>query len=172
MRRRGIWWANDPAWRDSRIGLPPRELTTKRMLARAYLRERSLTGDCVPTCSYLRRLEASNAGVNSLVPAFFIAHDGAVTVERRIGRGPALAVRCRCRCYAARRLHLKLRGCLPGRATLRGVRQRDLLRRALRPRWGRPLTAETRRVVDDAPAAGLSLIDSDRPSAGESAAHD
>ena len=81
--------------------------------ARSHLRrESSLTGDCVPRCSCLRRLESLNAGVNSLVPAFFIAHDGEVTVERRIGRGPALAVRCRCRCYAARRLHLKLWGFL------------------------------------------------------------
>lgn len=56
----------------------------------------------------------------------------------------------------------------PGQAPNRG----GLPRRALRPCRDRPLTAETRRIVDDAATAGLSLIDLDRPRAGGPAAHD
>src|SRR4029077_20617270 len=43
---------------------------------------------------------------------------------------------------------------------------------ALRPHWERPLTAETRRIIDDAATAGLILIDLDRARAGKSAACD
>ena len=55
---------------------------------------------------------------------------------------------------------------------MRTVRERGLPRRALCPRWDRPLTAETRRIVHDAATAGLSLIDLDRPRADGPAAHD
>src|ERR1700716_1896011 len=51
----------------------------------------------------------------------------------------------------------------------------SLLRRALKTlktRWDRHLTAETRRKIDDAATAGLSLIDLDRSRAGAPAAHD